>query len=208
MGLPVETYRTGSYLKVIVSIALGIWVTLLSSCASSGISLFKLIPAEGQISTASVHDDQVLLSARYLDAQERVEYLEEKGYGGLGLGLRQVKLVTFAVTVKNGSDGKLLIDPGSIRLAVGYGPLLSPYNYSHLYMELPTGSDRQGILQDLSEAVFDRSATLSPGEVKEGLLLFKRPEKVGPDAALIFKRLYIGAEETGAVLAFKTVDLG
>lgn len=202
-----EIYKNRSRLKVIASVALGLWVTLLSSCASSGITLYKLIPAEGQIATASVHDDQVLLSARYLDAKERVEYLRERGYEGLGLGLRQVKLVTFAVTVKNGSDGKLLLDPGSIRLAVGYGPLLSPYNYSHLYMELPRGSDRQSVLQDLSEAVFERSATLSPGEVKEGLLLFKRPEMVGPDAALIFERLYIGAEETEAVLGFRTVDL-
>ena len=202
-----EIYKDGSYLKVMASIAFGLWVTLLSSCASSGISLFKLIPSEGEVSAASVHDDQVLISAMYLDAQERVEYLAERGYEALGLGLRQVKLVTFAVTVKNGSNGKLLLDPGSIRLAVGYGPLLSPYNYSHLYMELPSDSDRQSILQDLNEAVFDRSATLPPGDVKEGLLLFRRPEMVGPEAALIFERLYIGSEETGAVLEFKTVDL-
>ena len=187
--------------------AVWLWVAFLASCASSGITLFKLAPVQGQISTASVHDGQIVLSARYLDAGERMMYLREKEYESLGLGLRQVSVVTFALSVENGSDQKLILDPGSIRLFVGYGPLLSPYSYVHLYMELPRGSDRQRILEDLRKAVFDKSTTIPPGEVSEKLLLFKRPEKVGPEAAILFERLYVGGEETQAALDFKAVEL-
>ena len=187
--------------------AAGIGLALLASCASPGITLFKLTPAQGKISTASVHDGQVVLSARYLDAGERIVYLRERGYEALGLGLRQVPLVTFVLSVDNGSDQRLELDPGSIRLAVGYGPLLSPNNYAHLYMELPRGSDRQRILEDLRKAVFDKSTTIAGGEADEKLLLFKRPDKVGPEAAILFQRLFVGGEETQAVLDFKTVDL-
>jgi hypothetical protein len=187
--------------------ALWVCTAVLASCASSGITLFKLAPVQGQISTASVHDDQVVLSARYLDAGERMSYLRERGYEALGLGLRQVPLVTFVLWVDNGSDQSFILDPGSIRLAVGYGPLLSPNNYAHLYMELPRGSDRQRILEDLRKAIFDKSATIEPGEVSEKLLLFKRPEKVGPEVAILFERVYLGGEETQAVLDFIAVDL-
>jgi hypothetical protein len=136
-----------------------------------------------------------------------MSYLREMGYEALGLGLRQVPLVTFVLWVDNGSDQSFILDPGSIRLAVGYGPLLSPNNYAHLYMELPRGSDRQRILEDLRKAIFDKSATIEPGEVSEKLLLFKRPEKVGPEVAILFERLYLGGEETQAVLDFIAVDL-
>jgi hypothetical protein len=182
-------------------------LVMLASCASSGITVFKLIPPEGAQSTASVYDGQVNLSGKYLDAGERIAYLTDAGYESLGLGLRPVPLVTFVLTVRNGSGEKVIIDPGSVRLAVGYGPLLSPYNYAHLYMELPRDSDRQGILEDLRMAVLDKSTTLQPGETMEKLLLFKRPEKVGPEALLIFERLYVGGEEIQAALDFLAVDL-
>ena len=199
--------KVRSLWKVCMLVTVWLWVAFLASCASSGITLFKLAPAQGQISTASVHDGQVVLSARYLDAGQRMMYLRKRGYETLGLGLRQVPLVTFALLVDNGSDQRLVLDPGGIRLAVGYGPLLSPYNYAHLYMELPRGSDRQRILEDLRKAIFDKSTTISAGEVSEKLLLFKRPEKVSPEAAILFQRLYVGGEETQAVLDFVAVDL-
>jgi len=41
----------------------------------------------------------------------------------------------------------------------------------------------------------------------EKLLLFKRPEMVSPKAAVLFERLYVGGEETRAVLDFSAVDL-
>ncbi len=199
--------KARSLWKVCVLAAATLWVVFLGSCASSGITLFKLTPAQGQIATASVYDDQVVLSARYLDAGDRMIYLRERGYEALGLGLRQVPMVTFALYVDNGSEQRLILDPASIRLAVGFGPLLSPYNYAHLYMELPRGSDRQRILKDLRKATFDKSTTVSAGEVSEKLLLFKRPEKVGPEAAILFERLYLGGEELQTLLDFKTVDL-
>ncbi len=199
--------KARSFWKVCVTAAVGVWVVSLVSCASSGITLFKLAPAQGQISTASVHDNQVVLSARYLDAGDRMMYLRERGYEALGLGLSQVPLVAFALSVENSSDQSVILDPASIRLAVGYGPLLSPYNYAHLYIELPRGSDRQRILEDLRKAIFDKSTTISARKVSEKLLLFKRPEKVGPAAAILFERLYVGGEEFQAVLDFKAVDL-
>ncbi|MDF1525481.1 MAG: hypothetical protein RRA15_06110 [bacterium] len=194
--------------KVSLLAAVGLGVVFLASCASTGITLFELVPAQGQVSTVSIHNDQVVLSARYLDAGERMTYLREKGSEFLGLGLRQVSLVTFALSVDNGSDQKLILDPGSIRLAVGYGPLLSPYNYAHLYMELPRGSNRQRVLEDLRKVTFDKSTTILPGQMNEKLLLFKRPELVGPEAAVLFERLYLGGEELKTLLEFKTVDLG
>ena len=200
--------KSGIIRKLHSLAAVGLGVVFLASCASSGITLFELVPAQGQLSTVSIHNDQVVLSARYLDAGERVTYLQEKGYEALGLGLRQVPLVTFALSVDNGSDQKMILDPGSIRLAVGYGPLLSPYNFAHLYMELPRRSNRQRILEDLRKATFDKSTTISPGQMNEKLLLFKRPELVGPEAAILFERLYLGGEELKTLLEFKTVDLG
>jgi hypothetical protein len=199
--------KVGSLWKVCRPAAVLLWVALLSSCASSGITLFELAPAQGQISTVSIHNNKILLSARYLNAGDRMTYLREKGYEALGLGLRQVPMVAFFLSVENGSDQRLILNPGSIRLAVGYGPLLSPYNYAHLYMELPRGSDRQRILEDLRKAIFDKSTTIPAGVVREKLLLFKRPEKIGPKAAILFERLYVGGEETQAVLDFTTVDL-
>ena len=201
------TCKAGIICKVRVLAAVGLGVVFLSSCASSTLTLFNLVPVQGQVSSASVYNDKVVLSARYLDARQRLEYLREKGYETLGLGLSQVSLVTFVLSVDNGSDQKLVLDPGSIRLAVGYGPLLSPYNYAHLYMELPRASDRQRILDDLRKAIFDKSTTISPGEVSEKLLLFKRPEKVSPEAAILFERLYVGGMVTQAVLDFVAVDL-
>ena len=201
------TYKLGIICKVRSLAAVGLGVAFLASCASSAITLFELVPAQGQTSKVSIHNDQVVLSARYLDAGERVTYLREKGYEALGLGLREVPLVAFVLSVDNGSDQNLILDPGSIRLAVGYGPLLSPYNYAHLYMELPRGSNRQRILVDLRKATFDKSTTIPPGQGNEKLLLFKRPEEVGPEAAVLFERLYLGGEELQAVLDFKTVDL-
>lgn len=180
---------------------------LITSCASSGITLFKLEPAQGQVSAQAIHEDKVVLSARYLDAGERVIYLRDLGYEILGQGLQRVSMVTFALEVENGSDQKLILDPGSIRLVVGYGPPLSPYNYAHLYMELPQGSDRQRILVDLRKAIFDKSTTIEPGEKTRKLLLFSRPEEVGPAAAVLFERLYVGDKEYKAALDFKTVDL-
>ncbi len=201
------TFKSRSFFKICIMAVAWIGLALLASCASRGITLFKLTPAQGEMSTASVHDGQVLLSARYLDAGERMMYLTERGYEALGLGLRQVSLVTFVLSVDNGSDQSLELDPGSIRLAVGYGPLLSPKNYAHLYMELPPGSDRQRILEDLRKTVFDRSTTIAGGQVSEKLLLFKRPERVGPEVAILFQRLFLGVEENQAVLDFRTVDL-
>ena len=184
-----------------------LWTVLLVSCASSGITQFELVPAEGQVSSTSVHDDKVLLSARYLDSDQRMTYLREKGHEALGLGLRQVPLVTFSLTVNNRSGQEIILDPGSIRLAVGYGPLLSPYNYAHLYMELPRGSGRQRILEDLRKAIFDKSTTIKPGEIIEKLLLFKKPEMASEEAAILFQRFYVGGEEMKATLSFKVVNL-
>jgi len=202
------TFKTRSFLKVRLLAAVWLGAASLASCASPGITLFKLAPVQGQISTASVHDDEVVFSARYLDAGERMVYLRDMGYEALGLGLRQVPLVTFVISVKNGSDQGVILDPGSIRLAVGYGPLLSPNNYAHLYMELPRGSGRQRILEDLRKAIFDTSTTIGSGEVSEKLLMFKRPERVGPKVAIFIERLYVGGEETRAALDFMAVDLG
>lgn len=199
--------RTRLSLKVFNAAAGILCAAALASCASKGIGLFKLTPVQGQVASVSIHNDQVTLAARYLDAGERMSYLTDLGYESLGLGLRQVSLITLVFTARNGSDQELLMDPGSIRLAIGMGPLLSPYNYAHLYMELPRGSDRQRILEDLKEAVYDKSTTVKPGQVSEKLLLFKRPEKVGPEAALLLQRLYVGGEETQAVLDFVAVDL-
>jgi hypothetical protein len=199
--------KAGIINKVCLLAAVGLGMVVLVSCASSGITLFKLAPAQGQFSTASIYDDKVTLSARYLDAGERVVYLSEKGYEALGLGLRQVPMVAFALQVDNRSDQKLILDPGSIRFTVGYGPLLSPYNYAHLYMELPRGSDRQRILEDLSKAIFTKSTAVLPGQAMEKLLLFQRPEKVGPEAAVLFERLYVGGKELQTLLDFTAVDL-
>lgn len=200
-------YKVVSYRKIIMGGIVGLWAVFLISCASSSITLFELTPVHGQASTAKVYKDQVILSAVYLDAGERMSYLRERGYEALGLGLRQVPLVTFLLSARNGSDQNLILDPGSIRLAVGIGDLLSPYNYAHLYMELPRGSDRQRILEDLRKAIYDKSTTIEPGVMSEKLLLFKRPEKVGPQAALLFQRLYVGGAETQAALDFVAVDL-
>ena len=115
--------------------------------------------------------------------------------------------VNVSASVRNGSDQNLILDPGSIRLTVGIGDLLNPYNYAHLYMELPRGSNRQKILEDLRKAIYDKSTTIEPGNMSEKLLLFRRPEKVGPQAALLFQRLYVGGIETQAVLDFVAVDL-
>ncbi|MCK5352287.1 hypothetical protein KAJ77_06900, partial [bacterium] len=84
--------------------AVGLGVVFLSSCTSSTLTLFNLVPVQGQMSSASVYNDKVVLSARYLDARQRLEYLREKGYETLGLGLSQVSLVTFVLSVDNGSD--------------------------------------------------------------------------------------------------------
>jgi hypothetical protein len=202
------TYKKARYVRKMCTFA-AVWLgaALLASCASSSITLFKLTPAQGQVSTTSIHKGQVVFSARYLDAGQRKTYLRGKGYEALGLGLQPVSLVTFVLTVENASDQNLILDPASIRLAVGYGPLLSPYNYAHLYMELPRGRDRQRILEDLRKAIFDISTTIPAGEVSEKLLFFKRPEMVSPEAALLFERLYVGGEETKAVLDFVAVDL-
>jgi len=202
------TFKTGMTCKVRLLAVVALGLVFLASCASSSITLFELVPPQGPRSTALISDDQVTLSARYLDAGERMTYLSGKGYEALGLGLRQVPLVAFVLSVDNGSDQNLILDPGSIRLAVGYGPLLSPYNYAHLYMELPRGSNRQRILEDLRKAIFDKSTTILPGEMKEKLLFFKRPEKVGPEAAVLFESIYVGGEELQAVLDFLAVDLG
>ena len=183
-------------------------IAFITSCASSsGITLFKLVPVQGQLSTQAIHGGTIVLSARYLDAGERVIYLRQMGYEILGQGLQQVSLVTFALEVENGSDQKFILDPGSIRLVVGYGPPLSPYNYAHLYMELPPDSDRQRILVDLRKAVFDKSTTIEPGEKTRKLLLFSRPEEVSPVAAVLFERLFVGDKEYRAALDFKAVDL-
>jgi len=201
------TSELRSIFRICGATAIGFWVAYLVSCASPGITLFKLVPAQGPISEAVVHKGQVILSADYLDVGRQTSYLREKGYEALSSGLRQVPMVTFALRVRNDSDQEVIMDPGSIRLAVGYGPLLSPYNYAHLYMELPRNSDRQRILEDLSKAVFGRTETIFPGEMIEKLLLFKRPEMVSPKASVLFERLYVGGEETQAVLDFSAVDL-
>ena len=196
------------YFRKSVTFAVFLLLTCaLASCASSGISLFKLVAAQGEASSADILDGQVILSARYLDAGERYTYLMNRGYESLGQGLRTVSMVTFALTVENRSAQKLILDPASVRLNVGYGPLLSPYTYVHLYLELPRESDRPKTLADLRKAIFERSETLAPGEAWEKLLLFARPEKVSPLAALYFERLYLGGRETRAELNFKAVDL-
>lgn len=201
------TPKTKLMCKICVAVAVCLGLAFLASCASSSITLFKLEPEQGDLSIGSVHDGRVVLSARYLDAGQRMVYLREKGFEVLGLGLRQVSMVTFVFAVENGSDKEFILDPGSIRLVVGYGPPLSPYNYAHLYMELPQGSDRQRILMDLRKAGFSTSVTLSPGEKIEKLLLFARPEEVGPEAAILFERLYVGKKEYQTSLKFKAVDL-
>ena len=150
------TCKSGIIWKVRLLTAVGLGAAFLASCASPGITLFELVPAQGQLATALIHNDQVTLSARYLDTGERVAYLREEGYETLGLGLRQVPLVSFVLSVANGSDQNMILDPESIRLVVGYGPMLSPYNFVHLYMELPRGSDRQRILEDLRMAIFNK----------------------------------------------------
>jgi hypothetical protein len=182
-------------------------LALLVSCASPGITLFKLVPLEGEVSTASINTGRIILSGRYLDAGQRVLYLREKGYEILGQGLMQVPMTTFLIAVQNRSDQDFILDPASIRFAAGFGPMLSPYNYAHLYMELPQGSDRQRILLDLRKAIYDKSTTIAPGQNSEKLLVFKRPEKVGPSAAIYFERLYAGGEEYNAALDFVAVDL-
>lgn len=196
------------YVKRGIPAAVCLLIAFITSCASSGITLFKLVPEQGQVSAQAIHDGKVVLSARYLDAGERAIYLRQMGYEILGQGLQQISLVTFALEVENGSDKKFILDPGSIRLIVGYGPPLSPYNYAHLYMMLPQGSDRQRILADLRKAIFDESTTIKPGEKARKLLLFARPEEVSPAAAILFKRLYVGDKEYKAALDFKAVDLG
>jgi hypothetical protein len=187
--------------------AVCLFIAFITSCASPGITLFKLVPEQGQVSTRAIHDGKVILSARYLDAGERAVYLRQMGYEILGQGLQQISLVTFVLEVENGSDQKFILDPVSIRLIVGYGPPLSPYNYAHLYMALPPDSDRERILVDLKKAIFDESTTIKPGEKVRKLLLFSRPEEVSPAAALIFERLYVGHKEYRAALDFRTIDL-
>jgi hypothetical protein len=134
-------------------------------------------------------------------------YLREKGFEALGGGLGQVLMTTFALSIENRSDRNLILDPGSIRLVTGYGPLLAPYNYAHLYMELPQGSNRQRILVDLRKAIFDKTTTIAPGEASEKLMLFSRPEEVGPEASILFGRLVVDQEEFKAALDFTAVDL-
>ena len=201
------TCKESSIFRACMTATAILWAVLLVACASSGITQFEMVPPEGQVSSTSVLDEKVLLSARYLDSDQRMIYLREKGYEALGIGLRQVSLETFSLTVSNRTDQEIILDPGSIRLAVGYGPLLSPYNYAHLYMELPRGSGRQKILEDLRKAIFDKSTTIKPGEMIEKLLLFKKPEMAREEAALLFQRFYVGGEEMKATLSFKVVDL-
>lgn len=203
------SYKAGEVRKGVPLAALAIALIFLASCASREITVYKFAPPEGTMSTESVYNGQVTLSARYVDVKDRTEYLGSRGYESLGLGLRRVDLAAFVLSVKNGSGKKLIVDPGSIRLATGYGPLLSPYNYANLYLELPRGSNRKATLEGLRKGVvLDKSTTLLPGEAMERLLLFKRPEKVGPEAVILFERLYLGGEETRAALKFLTVDLG
>ena len=180
---------------------------VLVSCATPGISLFDLAPADGNTARAAAFQGQVSVACRYLDAGERVSYLTAHGHETLGLGLRQVSLVTFALTLVNGSEKQLTLDPGGIRLAVGIGPLLSPYSYAHLYMELPRGSDRQKILQDLQKTALDKPITIMPGEEVEKLLMFPRPPRVMENVSLLLAGLYAGNENAEAVLDFKAIDL-
>jgi hypothetical protein len=116
-------------------------------------------------------------------------------------------MTSFLLKIENRSDQEFILDPASVRFAPGYGPLLSPYNYAHLYMELPHGSDKQKILLDLRKAIYERSTSLPPGHTIEKLVLFKRPEKVGPFASIILERLYVGGKEQQVSLEFKAVDL-
>ncbi|MGD8352533.1 MAG: hypothetical protein PVJ01_00080 [Pseudomonadota bacterium] len=183
-------------------------LVLLVSCATKkGITLFKLVPVKGQVSSASISEGKIILSARYLDAGERAMYFREMGFETLGQGLLRVPMTSFLLNLENRSNQDLILDPSSIRFASGYGPMLSPYNYAHLYMQLPQGSDRQRILLDLRKAIYDKTTTLAPGQTSGKLLLFDRPEKVGPVANITFNRLYVGGKEHQVALEFVAVDL-
>ena len=152
---------------------------LVTGCASSGITLFDLQPAQGEVATKTLVDGRVTVTARYLDTGELTEYLMSVGHEPLGLSLRQVPLLSFLFEVQNRSEGPLTVDAAGIRVAVGEIDMLRPYNFAHLYLALPEGSGRQKVLQDLKSVIYERPVQIAPGEGEEKLLLFKRPGVVG-----------------------------
>jgi hypothetical protein len=180
---------------------------LVAGCASSGITLFDLQPAQGEVASKGLTDGSVTVTARYLDAGELTQYLTTQGYESLGLSLRQVPLLTFLFTVQNRSTGSLTVDPAGIRVAIGEMDMLRPYNYAHLYLALPEGSGRQKILQDLKNVIYERPVQLDPGTAEEKILLFRRPGIVGEEVSLLINGLYLGGRGVDTVLQFTTVDL-
>jgi len=121
---------------------------------------------------------------------------------------RDLPLTTFLLRAANESDREAIIDPAGTRFVAGFGPMLSPMSYAHLYMDLPRGPARQKVLMKIQGIAFDRLINLPPGENVERVLFFRRPEKVGEDVNIVFRSLYLGGVQVGpAALSFKAFPL-
>jgi hypothetical protein len=180
---------------------------VLAGCASAGIALFDLEPTQGDVASVTLAEGAVAVTARYLDTGERTDYLTGMDYEPLGLSLRSVSLLTFLFSVQNRSVEPLIVDPAGMRVATGAGDLLRPYNYAHLYLELPQGSGRQKVLQDLKNVTYERTVQIEPGAAQEKLLLFKRPGVVGEEVTILVNGLYLGGRGVDGTLVFRAVDL-
>ncbi|MDF1536979.1 MAG: hypothetical protein P1S46_10870 [bacterium] len=182
-------------------------LTLMAGCASPGFTLFHLEPAQGDAVAVVLADGAVTVTAGYLDTGEQTGYLTERGYEPLGNSLRSIPLMTYLFKVQNRSTEPLTVDPAGMRVSTGFGEMLRPYNYAHFYLALPQGSGREKALQGLKDVIYERPVQVDPNGTMEKLLMFRRPEVVGEEVAILVNGLYLGGRGVEGVLAFRAVDL-
>lgn len=177
-----------------------------AACATDGkIDNFFLNPAEGD--QAVYTHEGLVITLRYLDESNRIQYLRASGREALARGISELPLSTFLLQVINKSGSEVVVDPARIRFVTGAGPMLGPVSYAHLYMALPRGVGRQAVLQELQGVVFDKPVTVSPGGRESGLVFFDRPEKVSRKVAVILDGLYLGGALLKAELVFEAVPV-
>lgn len=175
------------------------------ACASTGIYRFSLIPAGAD--RASFNFKGLTITYHYLDEDDRAQYLQVAGREAFSRNLEVLPLMTFVLEIKNKSGSEAIIDPAGTRLMTGFGPMLTPMNYAHLYVILPRGERDQTVSRELEGIVFDRPVTVPPGGSEEKMLFFKRPEKVASDVLIVLGGLYLGGAQVKSVLSFKAVPL-
>jgi hypothetical protein len=199
-----EGVRWGSYPGP--GVLLVLTTVFLTACASArGIENFYLNPADGDM--AAFTHEGLTVSSRYLDVNDRVQYLRASGREALARETRELPLSTFLLKIVNAGDAEVIVDPAGIRLLTGFGPMMSTVSYAHLYMALPGKEGRQVVLQELQGVALDRPVTVPPGGRKEGLLFFQRPRTVAKDVAVVLGGLYKGGALLDGVLAFEAVPL-